>query len=87
MGPVATAVNVHLAASIPNFLILEYIPDGRAPRRDLVDEPMKLANGYLDLPTRPGLGIELNEDSFARYPFRTWHRAFPTRADGSVAFI
>ena len=26
MGPVATAVNVHFAASTPNFLILEYTP-------------------------------------------------------------
>ena len=87
MGPVATAVNVHLAAAIPNFLILEYHPDDEPPRRDLVDEPMKLVDGYLDLPTRPGLGIELNEDAFPRYPFRTWHRGIPTRADGSLAFI
>jgi L-alanine-DL-glutamate epimerase-like enolase superfamily enzyme len=46
-----------------------------------------LKDGYLELPTRPGLGIELNEDAFARYPFRTWHRGFPARADGSLAFI
>lgn len=87
MGPVATAVNVQLTASIPNFLILEYIPDDSAPRRDLVDAPMTLRDGYLELPTRPGLGIEINEDALPGYPFRTWHRAFPTRADGSVAFI
>ncbi len=87
MGPVATAVNVHLAASIPNFLILEYHPDDEPPRRDLVDEPMQLRDGYLELPTRPGLGIDLNEDAFPRYPFRTWHRGFPTRPDGSLAFI
>jgi galactonate dehydratase len=87
MGPVATAVNVHLVASIPNFLILEYHPDDAPPRRDLIDEPMKLRDGYLELPTRPGLGIELNEDAFPRYPFRTWHRGFPTRPDGSLAFI
>ncbi len=87
MGPVATAVNVHLVATLPNFLILEYQPDDEAPRRDLIDEPMVLKDGYLELPTRPGLGLELNEDAFARYPFRTWHRGFPTRADGSLAFI
>jgi galactonate dehydratase len=87
MGPVATAVNVHLVATLPNFLILEYHPDDEAPRRDLIDEPMVLKNGYLELPTRPGLGLELNEDAFPRYPFRTWHRGFPTRADGSLAFI
>jgi len=87
MGPIATAVNVHLAAAIPNFLILEYHPDDEGPRRELVDEPMRLKDGYLELPTRPGLGIELNEDALPKYPYRTWHRAFPTRADGSWAFI
>ncbi|HUX86722.1 MAG TPA: enolase C-terminal domain-like protein, partial [Chloroflexota bacterium] len=70
-----------------NFLILEYHPDDEGPRRDLVDEPMRLKDGYLELPTRPGLGIELNEDALPKYPYRTWHRAFPTRADGSWAFI
>jgi galactonate dehydratase len=87
MGPVATAVNVHFAASTPNFLILEYTPDDRPPRRDLVDEPIQLKDGYLELPTRPGLGIDLNVDAFERYPFRRWHRAFPIRADGSMGYI
>lgn len=87
MGPVATAVNVHLAASTPNFLILEYVADDEAPRRDLVQEPMALKDGYLQLPTAPGLGIELNEEAFAHYPPRRWHRPFPFRSDGSMAFI
>jgi len=87
MGPVATAVNVHLAASIPNFLILEYIPDDQPPRRDLVKEPMKLENGYIPVPTAPGLGIELNEEAFDKYPYKLWNRGFPHREDGSMAFI
>jgi galactonate dehydratase len=86
MGPVATAVNVHLAAAIPNFLILEYIPDDEPPRRDLVQEPVALRDGYLELPRRPGLGVELNLEALARYPFRRWHRPFPLREDGSMAF-
>lgn len=87
MGPVATAVNVHLAAAIPNFLILEYTPDDIPGRRDLVQEPVALKDGYLELPRRPGLGIELNFDAFPKYPFRRWHRGFPIREDGSMAFI
>jgi galactonate dehydratase len=85
-GPVATAVNVHFAASTQNFLILEYIPDDTTPRRDLVDEPMKLVNGYLELPERPGLGLDLNEEAFARYPFRSWRRPFLFKEDGALAF-
>ncbi len=86
VGPVATAVNVHLAACTPNFLILEYLPDDVPGRRELVDEPMRLVDGYLELPTKPGLGIDLNIEAFAKYPHRRWHRAFPLRADGSIGY-
>ena len=40
MGPVATTVNVHFAASTPHFLILEYHPDDSPPRKDLLKEPL-----------------------------------------------
>lgn len=87
MGPLATVVNVHFAASIPNFFILEYIPDDAGPRSEFLKEPLKVSKGYLPLPTRPGLGVELNEEVFHKYPYRPWHRGFATRPDGSVAFI
>ncbi len=85
-GPIATAVNVHFAASTTNFLILEYHADDESPRRDLVDEPIRLVDGYLQLPDKPGLGIDLNEDALERYPFRSWHRPFPLRSDGSLSY-
>lgn len=85
-GPVATAVNVHFAASTTNFLVLEYHADDEGPRRDLVDEPIKLVDGYLELPDKPGLGIDLNMDTVERYPFRSWHRPFPVRPDGSLSY-
>jgi galactonate dehydratase len=83
---VATAVNVHFAASTHNFLILEYHADDEGARRDIVDEPMKLVNGYLELPEKPGLGIDLNEDVLGNYPFKSWHRAFTYTADGALAY-
>jgi galactonate dehydratase len=87
MGPVATAVNVHFAIATHNFLILEYIPDDLPPRRDLVKEPLVVKDGYIEVPTRPGLGIELNEEAFGKYPYRSWHRGFPWRPDGAIGFI
>jgi galactonate dehydratase len=87
MGPVATTVNVHFAASTPNFFILEYHPDDTSPRKDLLKEPLMVKDGYVPLPTKPGLGIELNEEAFKRYPPKPWHRGFEYRADGSVAYI
>lgn len=85
-GPIANAVNVHFAASTQNFIVLEYHPDDESPRRDIVDEPMKLVDGYLELPERPGLGIDLNWDLIEEYPFRSWHRAFTYQNDGALAY-
>ena len=87
MGPVATTVNVHFAASTPNFLILEYHPDDAGPRKDLLKEPLMVKDGYIPLPNKPGFGIELNEEAFRHYPPKPWRRGFEYRADGSVAFI
>jgi galactonate dehydratase len=87
MGPLANAVNVHFAASTPNFLVLEYHPDDESPRKDLLKEPLMVKDGYIPLPTKPGLGVELNEEAFRHYPAKAWHRGFDYRTDGSVAYV
>jgi len=87
MGPLATVVNVHLAASIPNFLILEYVPDDRPPRSELLVEPLRVEDGYIAVPDAPGWGVELNEEALSKYPYQPWHRGFSYREDGSVAYI
>lgn len=86
MGPVATAVNVHFAVSTPNFLILEYSPDDVGKRRDLLVQPLKVTDGYIDVPQAPGFGIELNLDAIAANPPIAWHRPFPINTDGSLGF-
>ncbi len=86
-GPIATAVNVHFAAATHNFLILEYIPDDKGPRANLLQAPIRLVDGYLELPERPGLGIELNEDAVRGRPVVNWRRSAPFRPDGGVDFV
>lgn len=87
MGPVATAVNAQFAATAPTFLILEYHVDTESPRKDLAQEPYKMADGYLELPDKPGLGIELNEEYYEKHPYKPWHRGFPLKPDGAMALI
>jgi galactonate dehydratase len=87
MGPVATAVNAQFAATAPNFVILEYKVDTESPRRDLVKEPYKIKDGYLELPVEAGFGIELNEEYFKDHPYKAWRRHLPPTPDGSVPFI
>jgi len=87
MGPLATAVNAQFAATAPTFLILEYHLDTESPRKNLLQEPYRMVDGYLELPDKPGLGVELNEDYFEKHPYKPWHRGFPFRSDGSMALI
>ncbi|MCD6521063.1 MAG: galactonate dehydratase [Anaerolineae bacterium] len=87
MGPLATAVNAQFVATVPNFLILEYTLDVAPPRSELVQEPYRMVDGYLELPNKPGLGIELNHAYFEKHPYKPWHRSFRYKPDGSMGFI
>ena len=66
--PIATAASVHLSAAIPNLLILEHALS--PPWHDRVQiDPIVLKNGYFELPTAPGLGVELDMDVLNSRPY------------------
>lgn len=87
MGPLAGAINLHLAASTPNFLILEYRAHDRGRWRELVKNPWTPVDGHLAIPDAPGWGLEIDEDALDRYPPIAWRRGNPIRADNSPAYI
>ncbi|AKU09839.1 mandelate racemase/muconate lactonizing enzyme family protein [Haloferax gibbonsii] len=74
-GPVATAAAAHAATTIPNFFILEYIPDQPAWRQELLVDEETVEDGFYHLPEGPGLGIELDHDVFESYPYQKSSRA------------
>jgi len=68
-GPLKTVAGIHLAANIPNFLILETFQDyDVAWREELTSGTPRVKDGYYDVPTAPGWGIEVNEATFAAHP-------------------
>jgi galactonate dehydratase len=87
MSPLATAINVQLAACIPNFLVLEQHPADKPPRSEVLKEPLKIESGYYQVPTKPGIGVELNEKIFEDQKHKPWNRGFKYHKDGSVALI
>jgi galactonate dehydratase len=87
LGLLSTALGVHYAASINNFTILEYHGDHKQDKARFVDEMWEPVDGYFELPTKPGLGMELNLEAIAASPPKHWNRGFPTQADGAPAFI
>ncbi len=69
-GPVVTAVSMQIAACTPNFLILEHGVGSDQIVEEIVEDPPRLENGHYQLSSKPGLGVELKEDAFGRYPHR-----------------
>ncbi|MDV3307858.1 MAG: galactonate dehydratase [Cyclobacteriaceae bacterium] len=62
MGPISLAAGLQLAASIPNFLVQEQVSLGEG----YLKEPFKLQpDGTVMVPTKPGLGVELDENKLA----------------------
>jgi len=69
-GPVANAATLQLAACCPNFNILEIMYSDVVWRADLSDESLHYENGYITIPDKPGLGIELNEEACLAHPYQ-----------------
>ena len=81
LGPISLAAGVQLAASIPNFLCQEQVSLGEG----YLKKPFVLRRGYLDLPTGPGLGIELDDEALADKIGHDWkNRELFDADDGSV---
>ncbi len=66
-SPVGFFANVHCAAATDNFLVLENHAVDRPDWGDIVANIKPIIdNGYVNLPTGPGLGITLNEDAIKK---------------------
>lgn len=67
MSPVLTAISAHLDAVAPNFLIQErlFLNDWR---NEIITEPLVVKDGFVDVPEKPGWGIELNYELCRKYP-------------------
>ena len=63
----AEAAAVHLLASIPNCLILEHLADDVPWRYDIAT-PLPVTNGQIEVPTKPGLGIEFHPEVALAHP-------------------
>lgn len=81
LGPISLAAGIQMAASIPNFLIQEQVSLGE----DYIKNPFKVRAGYVDIPTAPGLGVELDDNLIADKIGHDWRSPESYDADdGSV---
>jgi galactonate dehydratase len=83
LGPINLAASIQLSANVPNFLAQEHAVLGEG----YLKRPFVVENGYVELPTAPGLGIEVDEDAIRELRYDgdwdtpRWFHA----DDGSVA--
>jgi galactonate dehydratase len=68
LGPISLAAGIQLAASIPNFLCQEQVTLGEG----YLKRPFTVKDGFVDVPTGPGLGIELDENAIASKIGHDW---------------
>jgi len=83
-GPVGAVVAAHFGVTTPNWLIQETVEADVPWRQDIIDQPLAVQKGYIELPTRPGLGIEINEKEADKHPFQPDIDARHFLPDGSV---
>ncbi len=68
-GPVAGAANIQIDVCSPSFLIQEGIETWSGFHAEILKEPVRWEKGYIIPSTRPGLGVELDEEVAARHPY------------------
>jgi galactonate dehydratase len=82
LGPISLAAGIQLAASIPNFLAQEQVTLGEG----YLKSPFIAKDGYVDIPTGPGLGIELDDNAVMSKLGHDWKTPETFDSDdGSVA--
>jgi galactonate dehydratase len=71
---VALAATVQAAVMMPNFIIAEYFVDFEDRSNEMLEEGLRIENGYVEAPSAAGFGIELDEAVLARYGYRQFPR-------------
>ena len=67
---ISIAASAHLAFANPHIAFIEFLPSDlceSALRKELVADELRMVDGAIPLPTRPGLGIELNREALERF--------------------
>ncbi|MEM2905096.1 MAG: galactonate dehydratase [Candidatus Bathyarchaeia archaeon] len=84
ISPITHAANVHLDLSIPNFGLQEF--HFHTPETyEVITGGPEYKDGYLTIPERPGLGVDIDEEAAERHRgFKPFYAPTLRRTDGSL---
>ena len=85
LSPVSTAACLQLDSCIPNFCIQECTSSDMEFKKKLIKNCPEIHEGHFEIPSRPGLGIELNHDVINDRPYEEKDLPRMRRDDGSIA--
>ncbi len=83
IGIIGQAASVAVQSVIPNFGIQEYTRHPE-PAYEVTTGACELREGHLYPNERPGLGIDIDEEKAAKYPYQRAYMPLLRRADGTV---
>jgi len=67
---VGLAATVQLSAMIPNFWLAECFINLKPACDEIAVKPLTIKDSFVDLPTEPGIGIDLDVEKLRSKPFR-----------------
>jgi mannonate dehydratase len=83
LSPVCLAAALHVDVSIPNFGLQEYMPH-TAETDAVFPHTYRFADGMLHPSEEPGLGVDIDEEAAARYPYRAAALPVARLEDGTL---
>jgi len=83
IGPIGQAAAVHLDLIIPNFGVQEWV-SFPAPAYEVMPGACTFRDGYAYPNEKPGLGIDIDEDLAAKYPYKRAYMPLVRRLDGTM---
>ncbi len=81
ISPITHMANAHLSLTVPNFGIQEFDVRWGVPISEVFSAAPIYDDGHITIDDTPGLGIEINVEAAARYPYLRRMRPMIRRAD------
>lgn len=73
-SPLCTVINTHVGAAVPNLLIQETFDDTNVEWcKRIMTGVTEVKDGFIEVPDRPGHGVDLMEEEMAKYPYGEHH--------------
>jgi galactonate dehydratase len=76
---IGLAATVHASAVATNFIIAEMFLNIKPACDEIVINPLRFDKGFIDLPTSPGLGVDIDMDKLLQHPYKEFKKVFPVK--------